>query len=367
MITLSIILGLLLAFALTAFFYMKLPMFGTLPSGKRLSRIEQSPNYKNGSFQNRSHTPDLTEGATYGSVMKEMLLGDKTNRKPTHKIPSVKTNLLNLDPAENVLVWFGHSSYFIQVDGKKILVDPVLSGAASPVAFTTRAFNGTDIYIPDDFPEIDILFISHDHWDHLDYKTIMRLKPKIKLIICGLGTGAHFEHWGFDPEKIMEADWNEELSPIEGFKINTVSARHFSGRGFKRNKALWTSFVLQTPHFKLFLGGDSGYDSHFLETGNKHGPFDLVILENGQYNKSWKYIHMKPEEVLMAAKDLGAKRLFPVHSGKFALANHTWDEPLKRITNLNLEAGLAIITPIIGAKVFLEKTEQTFTEWWKYT
>jgi L-ascorbate metabolism protein UlaG (beta-lactamase superfamily) len=365
MITLLIISVLLFAFSLTVFFYMKRPMFGTIPSRERLTRIQQSPNYKNGSFQNRSHTPDLTEGATYGSIMKEMLFRDASNIKPKHKMPSVKTDLLKLEPSENVLIWFGHSSYFIQADGKTILVDPVLSGAASPVSFTTKAFKGTDIYMPEDFPDIDILFISHDHWDHLDYKTIMRLKPKIKQIICGLGTGAHFERWGFDMEKVIEADWNEELFPAEGFKVNTVSARHFSGRGFKRNKALWTSFALETPRFKLFLGGDSGYDSHFMEAGEKHGPFDLAILENGQYDKSWKYIHMKPEEVLMAAKDLGAKRLFPVHSGKFSLANHTWDEPLNRITTLNLEVGVSIITPVIGDKVSLENTDQKFTEWWK--
>jgi len=361
---LAIFLLFILLFALTVYLYMRLPMFGREPSGNRLERIRQSPHYRDGSFQNLSHTPALTEGMTYSAVMKEFFLKDKSRSRPKAPVPSKKTDLKHLRPEENVLVWFGHSSYFMQVDGKRILVDPVLSGAASPVAFTTRAFNGSDVYRPEEFPEIDYLFISHDHWDHLDYKTIMRLKPKIGKIICGLGTGEHFEHWGFDPGRILEADWKEQLILEDGFVVHTVPSRHFSGRGFKRNKALWLSFVLQTPSLKLFLGGDSGYDTHFLEAGKQHGPFDLAILENGQYDKSWKYIHMKPEEVLMAAKDLGARRLFPVHSGKFSLANHHWDEPLKRISALAPEAGISIVTPLIGEALLLKESDQTFSSWW---
>jgi L-ascorbate metabolism protein UlaG (beta-lactamase superfamily) len=364
MIAILSILLFVFLFILTGYFYMKLPMFGRTPSGQRLERIQQSPHYRDGSFQNLNNTPALTEGVTYSSVMKEFFLRDKSKSKPGKQIPSQKTDLKSLKPDENVLVWFGHSSYFLQVDGKRILVDPVLSGAASPVAFTTRAFAGSDVYTPEDFPEIDFLFISHDHWDHLDYKTIMKLKPKIGKIICGLGTGEHFERWGFDMTKVLEADWKEHLVLGDGFEVFTVPSRHFSGRGFKRNKALWLSFVLQTPSLKLFLGGDSGYDTHFLETGKKHGPFDLAILENGQYDKSWKYIHMKPAETLMAAKDLGAKRLFPVHSSKFSLANHNWDEPLKTISALAPESGIKIITPLIGEAVHLKNTEQRFSPWW---
>lgn len=355
----------ILLFVLTVFLYIRLPMFGRAPSGKRRERILQSPNYKNGAFQNQSHTPALTEGVTYGAVMKEFLTGDKKHTKPQKPVPSHKTDLKSLLPDEDVLVWFGHSSYFIQVDGKRILVDPVLSGAASPVSFTTRAFAGADIYTPEDFPEIDYLFISHDHWDHLDYKTIMKLKPGIKKIITGLGTGEHFERWGFDSSKIIEADWHEQIDLGSGFVVNTVPSRHFSGRGFKRNGALWMSFALQTPGMKLFLGGDSGYDSHFAEAGKKYGPFDLAILENGQYDKSWKYIHMKPEEVLKAANELGAKRLFPVHSSKFALANHSWNEPLRRISELNKDIKIPIITPMIGEKVLLQNKEQHFEKWWE--
>jgi L-ascorbate metabolism protein UlaG (beta-lactamase superfamily) len=347
------------------FIFIRQPQFGRLPSGERLEKIKQSPHFKNESFQNISHTPDLTEGATYYSVMKEFLFGKKTRMKPVDTIPSVKTDLLNLDPGENILVWFGHSSYFLQLDGKRILVDPVLSGSASPLSFTTQSFPGTDVYTVDDLPDIDYLFISHDHWDHLDYKTIMKLNGRVRKVICGLGTGEHFEYWGFDKNMIVERDWNEEVHLDSGYVAYTVPARHFSGRSFTRNKALWSSYVLQTPSQKIFIGGDSGHDNHFKEIGEKHGPFDLVMLENGQYDKSWKYIHMMPEEVIMASKELKAKRLFPVHSGKFVLGNHPWDEPLKRIKALSVLHNVKLVTPIIGQPVNLKDTTAVFDAWWE--
>ena len=357
-ISLLIIVGL----AIAVFIFMQQAQFGKTPSGERLERIKKSPNYKDGALQNLSFTPDLAEGANYYTILKEFMFADKKRAKPAGIIPSIKTDLLHFNPEDDVLVWFGHSSYFMQVDGKTILVDPVLSGAASPISFTTPSFKGTDIYSVEDFPAIDYLFISHDHWDHLDYQTILKLKSKVKKVICALGTGEHFEYWGYDTKNIIEKDWNEEIDLETGFKAFTTPARHFSGRSFTRNRALWTSFVLQTPTKRIYLGGDSGYDTHFTEIGKKFGNFDLAILENGQYDKSWKYIHMMPSEVLQAAKDLNAKVLFPVHSSKFALANHDWDTPLKMITQLNKDQKL--ITPMIGEKVNLNDSTQTFSEWW---
>ncbi len=358
-ITLSLIL------ATAVYIFLLQPKFGSVPSGDRLERIEKSPNYRDGSFQNLSPTPDLTEGSNYVSIMWEFLFSRKERMKPETAMPSKRTDILALDPAENVLIWFGHSSYFMQVDGKKILVDPVFSGSASPLPLGTRAFEGTDIYTADDFPVIDYLFITHDHWDHVDYATLMALKPKIKKIITGLGTGAHLESWEFDPALIIEKDWNESIQLDPGFTAFTTPARHFSGRGIRRNKALWTAFVLTTPNLQIYIGGDSGYDTHFAEIGNKFGPFDLAILENGQYDKSWKYIHMMPDEVLMAGQDLGAKSILPVHSGKFSLANHAWDTPLDKITELNVDVGLRLITPMIGEKVNINDSTQTFSQWWK--
>jgi len=350
---------------IVVFAFLHLPRFGKLPSGARLERIKKSVNYKNGHFQNLSETPMLTAEGGMFTVLKQFFFDKKTSVTPVDMIPSMKTDLLNLDPAKDVLVWFGHSSYFMQVDGKKILVDPVFSGAASPVSFNIKAFKGTNVYTTEDIPEIDFLFISHDHWDHLDYETILKLKPKIKRIVCALGVGQHLERWGFDKNSINELDWNEEINLGEGFTVNATVARHFSGRGFVRNKTIWVSFILHTPTMKIFIGGDSGYDTHFAEIGKTFGPFDLVILENGQYNKNWKYIHMQPFETLQAAKDLQAKRVFPVHNSKFPLATHPWDEPLKKITELNSDVNLNLATPMIGEEIFLKDHTQKFSKWWE--
>lgn len=343
--------------------FVRLAKFGRFPSGERLERIKKSLNYKDGKFQNLSKTSVMTEGVNQLAVFKELIF--TRNKKPLDNIPTVKTDLKKLEKNQDVLVWFGHSSCFVQIDGKKILIDPVFSGNASPVFFTTRAFKGSDLYKAEDMPEIDYLFITHDHWDHLDYETVIRLKPKIKNIICALGVGEYFEYWGFEKERILEKDWNEEIKLGDGFFAYPVPARHFSGRAFTRNKTLWAAFVFVTPTFRLFISGDGGYDSHFEKIGHIFGGFDLVILENGQYDKSWKYIHMSPEEVVQAAKDLQAKRVFPFHSSKFTISNHAWSEPLKRITELNKKAKLNLITPKIGEVVDLKNEKQAFVNWWE--
>lgn len=339
--------------------------FGKLPSGLRIAQIKNSPNFKYGSFQNINVTPDLTDGATYFSVLKEFIFNNNKRLIPTGNIPSIKTDLNAIEPYENVLVWFGHSSYFMQIDGKRFLIDPVFCGYASPFSFITKAFKGSNIYNADDMPDIDYLFISHDHWDHLDYATILKLKPKIKKVICGLGIGEHLERWSYNPDIIYEKDWHESLILENDFSVHTIPARHFSGRGLIRNKALWTSFVLKTTTKQIFIGGDSGYDDHFAHAGKKFGAFDLAILENGQYNKNWKHIHLMPDEVTQAAKDLNTKKLLTVHHSKFALSNHNWDEPLNNISNRCKEESIPLLTPMIGEKVLLSETDQSFSEWWK--
>ncbi|MCF6132914.1 MBL fold metallo-hydrolase [Flavobacterium wongokense] len=352
---------------LFGFWFLNRPMFGKAPSGERLKRIQQSPQYKDGKFQNFHFTPTLTEGYSMPGLLYQQLFGSFPNRKPNREIPSDKTDLKNLNPNENILVWFGHSSYFLQVDGKKFLIDPVFSGNASPIPGSVKAFPGSNDYQADDFPDIDYLLISHDHYDHLDYKTILELKPKVKTIICGLGVGSHFEHWGFDPAIIIEKDWHETEVLTDTLTIHTTPARHFSGRGLVRNNTLWLSFVLEAKSLKLFLGGDSGYDTHFAEIGKKYGPFDLALIENGQYNLAWEAIHLLPEQFGKAAAELKAKRVFPVHSGKFTLAQHPWDEPLDKVTEYHKTDGYgySLITPTIGEKVFLDDSNQEFREWWK--
>lgn len=298
--------------------------------------------------------------------MKDFFFTKKERLKPIDSLPSIKTDLFNIPKEQNVFVWFGHSSYFLQVDGKKFLIDPVFSGNASPIPGTMKSFKGADIYTPDDIPEIDYLIITHDHWDHLDYETIIALKPKIDKIICGLGVGSHLRYWGFKNE-IFETDWYDQTNFGDGFTITTTPARHFSGRTFKRNQSLWASFVLNTPSKKIFIGGDSGYDTHFAKIGNLYGPFDLAILENGQYNWKWKYIHTLPEETVKAAKGLKAKSFIPVHSSKFALAMHSWDTPLKEVNSISKKENLNIITPLIGQSVLIDSIllKGNYEEWWK--
>ena len=350
--------------SLITFLYMMQTKFGKNPSGERLARMIKSPHFKDGKFQNLSHTPEITEGFGYTDVMYEFFFKSPPRRSPIDVIPSVKTDLLNLPPDQDVLVWFGHSSYFIQLDGKRILVDPVFSGNASPIPGTNKSFKGTDRYTVEDLPAIDYLFISHDHYDHVDYETLIKLKSKVKTVFCGLGIGAHFEDWGYSLNAIVETDWNEKLEPDSGFVIYTKPARHFSGRGLTKNNTLWQSYLLQSPTMKIYIGGDSGYDTHFADIGSEHGPIDLVLIDNGQYDIKWKYIHTLPEEVIQAAKDLKAKRLFPVHSSKFMMANHPWDEPLIRVTELNREAKIPLVTPIIGELVYLKDEHQFFKPWW---
>lgn len=353
-----------LLIVISGYFFMRQPQFGKLPTGERLEKIKSSPHYKDGSFQNIHETPSFTEGATFFSVMREFFFGKSKRSMPLDSLPSKKIDLFSLDTSKNVLVWFGHSSYFMQVDGKKILVDPVLSGSASPVKFTTKSFKGSDVYTTDDIPEIDFLFITHDHWDHLDYETILKLQPKIKKIITGLGVGAHLEHWGIKTSLIEERDWQETITLEDGFVAYSTPARHFSGRGFTRNKSLWMSFVLVTPTQKIYIGGDSGYDDHFKEIGEKFGPIDIAILENGQYNKSWKYIHMMPEEAVQAAIDLKAKKLFPVHWSKFSLALHDWDEPIIKIADAAEQRQVSLVLPMIGETVDLDST-LNYVRWWR--
>lgn len=348
------------------YLFLQQPQFGKAPTGERLQRIQQSPNYGKKQFQNVSHTPALSEGVTYYAVIKEFFFEKKARRIPLESLPSKKVDLFKVDARENILVWFGHSSYYLQLDGKKILVDPVLSGSASPLKFTTRSFKGSDVYRVEDIPEIDYLFITHDHWDHLDYETIVKLRSKVKQVITGLGVGAHLEYWHYEKNKVMETDWNEELILENGFIVNTTSARHFSGRGLKRNGSLWMSFILTTPSKRIYIGGDSGYDTHFKNIGENFGPFDLVILETGQYDKSWKYIHMMPEEVVQASVDLKAKQLFPVHWSKFSLANHAWDEPIIRVVKEADKRNMSMLDPMIGNKEILFDDTRTQSSWWEY-
>ncbi|WP_374460261.1 MBL fold metallo-hydrolase [Chryseobacterium taeanense] len=341
-------------------------VFGSEAKGERLLKMQRSANFKNQQFHNLTYTPAIAEGFSMPKVMFNFLFGKKDPLiKPSDKIPSVYTDLKSLPKDQDVFIWLGHSSYYIQTDGISFLIDPVLSSYGSPFRFFNKAFSGADIFKPEDIPAIDYLVITHDHYDHLDYPTVKAIKDRVAKVILPLGVGAHLERWGFDVDQLMEEDWGAEVNLKNNSKIIFTPARHFSGRKMKRNVTLWTSYILETPTKKIFLGGDSGYDTHFKMIGEKYGPFDFAIMENGQYNEAWKYIHALPEDVIQASIDVRAKNIIPVHSSKFALALHPWNEPLQQVTNLAKNKDLHILTPMIGEPVDLNSSSYHFGNWWE--
>lgn len=338
--------------------FMNLPRFGRLPSGERLKRVEQSPNYRDGGFQNRSVTLQFTSEKNKVRVMFDFLFEKRERNRPDVDIPAVKNDLRNLPADKNIIVWFGHSSYFMQIDGKRILIDPVFYDA-SPVSFFNKPFKGTDIYKADDMPDIDYLVITHDHWDHLDHKTVSKLKDRIGRVICPLGVGEHFEYWGYSADRLVELDWDEQSEPDSSYTFHCIPTRHFSGRSFKPNQTLWASFLLKTPTQTIYIGGDGGYDSRFKEIAQQYPTIDLALLENGQYNPDWRYIHMMPDELPRAIQELNPQKVIAGHNSKYALAKHAWDEPLNSASEIE-----SVITPMIGQIVFLQEFAELPDRWW---
>ena len=361
LITLAVVVVLCVA----TYSFMKQPQFGQLPSGKRLELIKRSPHFKDGRFHNLMETPTISEGYSLTGELYKTLFKCYPKRAPNDSLPSVKTNLKALPIDKDLIVWFGHSSVFIQAGGIKFLVDPSFSGKASPLPWGTKAYRGSNIYAANDMPEIDYLLISHDHYDHLDYETVLALRNKIKHVVCGLGTGAHFERWGYVPEQIIEKDWNEKVSVNASVAIYTESSHHDSGRGFTRGKALWMSYLIQTGKTKIYISGDGGYDDRFARIGKKYGPVDWAVMEDGQYDKAWHSVHNLPEEVVQAGIDLKAANLLPVHHSKFTLAKHPWDEPLIKVNELSRSKPYKLATPMIGEVVRLSDNSQVFKQWWK--
>lgn len=304
--------------------------------------------------------PDTSIWKTFKSY-----LNKPRDARPPGPLPFEKTDLRFLENDVPVVVWFGHSSYLIRINGLNILVDPVFSNHASPFSFMIKAYPGADAFSAADMPPIDLLVQTHDHYDHLDYESVSALQTKVKKVITTLGTGSHFEYWGYDPAIITELPWWDTTSVATGIQLTATPARHFSGRGIARGKTQWGGFVLKTAEYAIYIGGDSGYDTHFKEIGNKFGPFDLAILECGQYNAHWPYIHMMPEQTAQAAVDLQAKRLLPVHWAKFTLALHAWNDPIKRVVKKAAELQLPITTPKIGEPVLLGKFYPE-AQWWNF-
>lgn len=340
------------------------PKLGKHPSGQRLERVVKSPNYKNNSFHNFAPTEVLLKDASRTKMFKDFFFGKPSSTKPSKAIPSVKTDLKNLSAEHPTIVWFGHSSYLIHSKGFNILVDPVMQGEASPLSMFAKPFAGSDVYSLEDLPSIDLVLLTHDHYDHLHYDSVKKLALNARCFVTSLGVGSHLEAWGVPGKKIAELDWWESHTINSEIELTATPARHFSGRSLVRGKTLWGAFVLKLHGHQLFLGGDSGYENHFKEIGDRFGAFDIALLECGQYGENWPYIHMLPEQTVMAAKDLNARVLMPVHWAKFELSLHPWNEPINRATKFADTKNQTLTTPMIGEPVILNVSYPS-KKWWE--
>lgn len=335
---------------LAAVFYVKLhPVFGGKPNEKTLHMMKQSPNYQSGKFVNMEPTTVMLENKSMFSTMWEWIKGP-VNGTPD-SVVTMKFNkeefLVHKDSTFK-MTWFGHSSVLLNMNNKVILIDPVFSSYASPLPFTNRSFKYTNQVTVEDLPEIDILLISHDHYDHLDLETIKKLDEKVMAYYVPLGVEAHLIRWGVNPEKINVADWWDEFVVDENLLLAATPARHFSGRLFKRNTTLWCSWVLKSPMGNIYFGADSGYGKHFKIIGDKYGPFKLTMIESGQYNESWASIHAMPEQAVQAHLDLKGEEMMTIHWSKFQLSLHSWTEPIERAKVEALLQNVNLIIPVIG-------------------
>ena len=341
------------------------PQFGANATGARLERIEKSPHFKDGKFQNLVETPMYGENTSLWQSMVKFIRGGK-NREPDSVIETVKfsDSALNIDDV--TVTWFGHSTILLQIAGKNLLIDPVFSNHTSPFAFLgPKAFPYSNQYSIDELPEIDAVLISHDHYDHLDYESIHKLKSRVSKFYAPLGLGAHLEKWGIPAKNITEAEWWDEFQFDQEILFSCVPMRHFSGRGIAdRNKTLWAGWVIKSKNHTIIHTGDSGYGDHFKQIGEKYGPFDLTMVECGQYNEGWPYIHMTPEETVQAHIDLNGRLLLPIHWGRFNLSIHAWTDPAERVSKAAYKRNIELITPVPGQQVLVNHP-LVFYEWWK--
>ncbi len=291
----------------------------------------------------------------------------KTNRvtpTPSNTIPVLPITQEQLGASHDALYRLGHSAILMRLNGKLVLTDPALSERASPVQwagpkrFHENPINGEDL------PEIDIVVISHDHYDHLDKDSIQLLDGKVKRFLAPLKVGQRIIEWGISADKVVEMDWWDEYS-YEGIKFVATPSQHFSGRSlFDRDTTLWASWVIQTDKRNIFFSGDSGYFKGFKEIGETYGPFDITMVETGAYNTLWSDIHMMPESSIQAHIDLKGKHMIPIHNGTFDLSLHDWYEPFERALALAERHGVSLITPKFGQEIMLDNIPVTAL-WWR--
>lgn len=341
------------------------PQFGRAPSEAQKAEYSKTELFKDGIFVNTN--PVAMKIEVWKTI--KVLLNAHPNSTPQENIAVQKIDSANIMAYNDTLprlTWFGHSSFLLEIGGKKILLDPMLSEVPAPHPWLGGSRYSKELPIEiEKLPFIDAVIFSHDHYDHLDYETIQKIKEKVGHYFVPLAVGNHLQEWGVETTKITEMKWWEETK-FEGLNIVCTPARHFSGRGlFDRFSTLWASWVIQSANSNIFFSGDGGYDSHFKEIGNKYGPFDIALMECGQYNKQWADIHMMPEETAQAAVDVQAKLFMPIHWGAFTLAVHSWIDPIVRSKRKAAELNMPITTPQIGAPFIIGKHPFPVESWWE--
>jgi L-ascorbate metabolism protein UlaG (beta-lactamase superfamily) len=335
------------------------PNLGKNPSGESLKALEQLPNYGKSGFRNLE--PDSAKTKIITAL--RSMSSRPENVSPFRVLPVVKTDLRHNKPQQPTVTWFGHSSFLLATPSINLLADPIFSNHAGPVPGMVKAFETTFQYQVEHMPVIDVLIISHDHYDHLDYRTVKALMPKVKMVVVPKGIGAHFIHWGYNPKIIRELNWHESIQVDAHTRITLTPSRHTSGRTLKRDKTLWGSFVIQAGDRRFFYSGDGGYGRHFAAIGSQYGPFDITLMECGQYSENWPEHHMFPEQTARAAKELKSKMIIPVHWGKFAESGHLWNESVKRLIPAADSLGIPVCIPKLGQS-YTWGTPVRFDGWW---
>jgi L-ascorbate metabolism protein UlaG (beta-lactamase superfamily) len=340
------------------------PQFGGKPYDSKLADRARNSIYEAGKFKNQLDIPVILP-KTYKRIIR-MQFGKHPNRIPEISIPSVKPVFSDSIMNEHVsIIWLGHSSVLICIDGSIILTDTVFSRRPSPVSFIgPKPFKYSVPITPETIPNPDVILISHDHFDHLDYKTIKNYFANVKSYIVPLGVKSHLVRWGIPEIKIIELDWWSEVSYGEKLKFIATPAQHFTGRRGQNNSTLWCSWVIKGDMGNIFFCGDSGYAPHFKQIGEKYGPFDLTMMESGAYGQYWPYIHMIPEESVRAHIDLKGKVLLPIHWGKYNLAFHPWKEPVERLSVEATVCGIILTTPKPGEEIVLNEYLPQ-DKWWQ--
>jgi L-ascorbate metabolism protein UlaG (beta-lactamase superfamily) len=316
-----------------------------------------------GAFRNVNPRQAMGLRKTLGLVWR-MLTGKPPSTVPDRPIPVRTLSAAALDEAPDASLFrLGHSTLLLKLDGGWWLTDPVFSERASPFSFAgPKRFHAPPLGI-DELPPIRAVILSHDHYDHLDRDTVLRLAPKVGMFLAPLGVGERLVAWGIAADRVRQLDWWQETELGE-VRLAAVPAQHFSGRGLRDgDRTLWASWVIEAGGLRLFFSGDTGYHAGFKAIGERYGPFDVTMLETGGYDRQWADVHMHPEQTLQAHLDLNGRWLLPIHNGTFDLAFHPWHEPLDRIHALAGAAGVQLATPEMGARWPLRQPAPA-PAWW---